>query len=63
MISKIFQLSFLLDHVKSMIILLHEKLDIALKIEKYFRMYPDTILEEKGRFYRTDRIGDQMLSQ
>lgn len=30
-----------------MIILLYEKLDIPLEIEKYFRMYRDTILRER----------------
>lgn len=41
-----------------MIVLLFEKLDIMLKIEKYFRMYRD--IKRKVDFI--ERIGDQMLS-
>lgn len=41
-----------------MIVLLFEKLDITLKIEKYFRMYRN--IKRKVDFI--ERIGDQMLS-
>lgn len=54
-----FNYTFLLDHIKTMIILLYEKLDIPLKIEKYFRIYRD--IKRKVEFI--ERIGDQMLSQ
>lgn len=42
-----FNYTSLLDRIKTMIILLYEKLDIPLKIEKYFRIYRDTILRER----------------